>query len=187
MTCAHSDSVMLHALQALSADEVSALEAHLDECARCRRDMDALRPVVDSFSAWPKDLLRPTTPLWARLARRIGEGTEEATPDDDWEEPEWKEAAPGLWYQLLAADPSTHLVTMLVRLEPGVGYPPHVHAGVEELHLLDGELWIDDRKLRPGDYNRAEGGTTDKRVWSETGCTCVLVTSHRDVLEQAGS
>jgi anti-sigma factor ChrR (cupin superfamily) len=71
---------------------------------------------------------------------------------------------------------------MLVRLAPNVEYPPHRHAGVEELHLLDGELWIDDRKLLPGDYNFAQAPSGDKRVWSETGCTCVLVTSTRDVL-----
>jgi hypothetical protein len=71
---------------------------------------------------------------------------------------------------------------MLVRLAPGSCYPPHTHAGVEELHLLDGELWIDDRKLYPGAYNRAEPGTGDERVWSETGCTCVLITSTLDKL-----
>ncbi len=71
---------------------------------------------------------------------------------------------------------------MLVRLAPGVVYPPHTHAGVEELHLLDGELWIDERKLFAGDFNRAESGTSDQLVWSETGCTCVLVTSLRDTL-----
>jgi hypothetical protein len=41
---------------------------------------------------------------------------------------------------------------------------------------------IDDRKLCAGDHHRAEPGTTDRRVWSETGCTCLLVTSVRDVL-----
>jgi len=71
---------------------------------------------------------------------------------------------------------------MLVRLAAGAEYPPHTHAGVEELYLLDGELWIDHRKLYPGDYNRAEPGTSDERVWSETGCTCVLVTSTKDAL-----
>ena len=55
-------------------------------------------------------------------------------------------------------------------------------AGVEELHLLQGELRIDARKLLPGDYNRAEPGTADKRVWSETGCMCVLMTSTKDAL-----
>ena len=71
---------------------------------------------------------------------------------------------------------------MLVRLAPNVDYPPHSHAGVEELHLLEGELWINDHKLVPGDYNRAEPGTADTRVWSETGCTCVLITSYNDIL-----
>jgi anti-sigma factor ChrR (cupin superfamily) len=48
---------------------------------------------------------------------------------------------------LLAADAERHLVSMLVRLAPGASYPTHTHAGVEELHLLHGELWIEDRKL----------------------------------------
>jgi anti-sigma factor ChrR (cupin superfamily) len=71
---------------------------------------------------------------------------------------------------------------MLVRLTPGTEYPPHRHAGIEELYLLDGELVIDDKTLQPGDYIRGEPGTTDHRVWSGTGCTCVLLTSTRDVL-----
>ena len=48
--------------------------------------------------------------------------------------------------------------------------------------MLEGELWIDERKHYPGAYNRAEAGTADKRVWSETGCMCVLITSPRDEL-----
>ena len=83
---------------------------------------------------------------------------------------------------MLASDEDTGVVSMLVRLVPGGEYPPHTHAGVEELHLLDGELWIDERKLFPGDYNKAAPGTGDKRVWSETGCLCVLITSSADRL-----
>jgi len=71
---------------------------------------------------------------------------------------------------------------MLVRLAPGTEYPPHRHGGVEELHLLHGELMIGDRKLYPGDYHQAEAGSVDHRVWSETGCTCVLITSYNDAL-----
>jgi anti-sigma factor ChrR (cupin superfamily) len=83
---------------------------------------------------------------------------------------------------ILATDTEQDRVSMLVRLAPGVNYPPHTHAGVEELHLLHGELWINERKLYPGDYNRADPGTADTRVWSETGCTCVLITSTGDVI-----
>ena len=132
------------------------------------------------------DILRPSTSLWERLAQRVAAetGTEPLLPEprERSAEPEWNEVAPGIFCQLLATDSGRDIVSMLVRLAPGTDYPPHSHAGVEELHLLDGELWIDDRKLHAGDYNRAEPGTADKRVWSETGCTCVLITSTRDVL-----
>lgn len=118
-----------------------------------------------------------------RLADRIGsEYRGSAKPSTTWREPEWSQVAPGISVKVLADDTDRHVVGMIVRLVPGGEYPPHVHAGCEELHLLQGELWIDDRKLNPGDYNRAELGTRDKRVWSETGCTCVLITSTRDIL-----
>jgi anti-sigma factor ChrR (cupin superfamily) len=99
-----------------------------------------------------------------------------------WSEPEWEQVAPGIECKLLATDSERHRVSMLVRLAPGASYPAHTHAGVEELHLLSGELWIDERKLFPGDYNYGASGARDERVWSETGCTCVLVTSTKDVL-----
>jgi hypothetical protein len=38
--------------------------------------------------------------------------------------------------------------------------------------------------LHPGDYNYGEPGSSDQRVYSETGCTCVLITSLSDVLHQ---
>ena len=123
--------------------------------------------------------------LWGRLAQRIADetgGVPLSTAPPPWSEPEWEEVAPGLSCKLLATDTENNRASMLVRLAPGVAYPPHSHAGIEELHLLDGELWINDRKLYPGDYNRAEPGTADQRVWTATGCTCVLITSPGDVL-----
>ena len=183
--CQHSELVCSYAVRALPAPEVAAVEAHLASCPHCRRELETLRPIVDSFASWPTDVLRPAASLQQRLAERIAAetGTEPvAPPARQWSEPQWEEVSPGIFCKLLATDTERHRVSMLVRLLPGVEYPPHTHAGVEELHLLDGELWIDDRKLFPGDYNHAVAGTGDKRVWSETGCTCVLITSTRDVL-----
>ena len=131
------------------------------------------------------DILSPDASLQERLAQRIAReagGEPVSVPRPQGAEPAWEEVAPGIFCKLLANDAKRHRVSMLVRLLPNVSYPPHIHAGVEELHLLDGELWIEDRKLVPGDYNRAEAGSGDQRVWSETGCTCVLITSSRDVL-----
>jgi len=96
--------------------------------------------------------------------------------------PEWDEVAPGIFCKKLATDTEKNCVSMLVRLAPGTEYLPHRHAGIEELHLLHGELMIDEKKLYPGDYNRAEVDSVDYRVWTETGCTCVLLTSTKDVI-----
>ena len=183
--CEHSERSCAFALQALPANEIAAAEAHIGGCPDCRREVQALRPVLDGLAAWPTDVLRPPMSLQARLARRIAEETGRepiAPPPPSWSEPDWEQVAPGIECKLLADDAERHRVSMLVRLAPGASYPPHTHAGVEELHLLDGELWIDDRKLVPGDYNYGAPGDGDDRVWSETGCTCLLVTSTNDRL-----
>ena len=183
--CGQLEVAAAYAIGALPAAEVPGFEAHLASCEHCQRELDALRPIVDSFMAWPADVLRPSSSLQGRLASRIAAergGPPALPPPSGYREPEWEEVAPGIFCKLLANDTERHRVSMLVRLLPGVEYPPHIHAGLEELYLLDGELWIDDRKLYPGDYNRAEAPSGDKRVWSETGCTCVLITSTKDIL-----
>jgi anti-sigma factor ChrR (cupin superfamily) len=182
--CEQSEVTCAYAAQALAPSEVAAAEAHIAACADCRRELEGLRPAVDRFVAWPTDVLRPTTSLQARLATRIAEETGKHVPPPAprWSEPDWEQVAPGIECKLLATDTERHRVSMLVRLAPGASYPAHTHAGVEELHLLDGELWIDERKLYPGDYNYGAPGAGDERVWSETGCTCVLITSTKDTL-----
>src|SRR5687768_1516954 len=152
----HADLVFMHALQAVPASEAAVVEERMTSCAECREEMETLRPVVESLSAWPTDVLRPSASLWERLAVRVAASSAEAPPSpapERWEEPDWKEAAPGISVKVLATDTDTDRVTMLVRLAPGTDYPSHRHAGLEELYLLDGELMIDDRVLYPGDYN----------------------------------
>ena len=177
--------VLLYALHALPTSDVSVVGAHIAACPACRQELETFRPIIESLAARPTEILRPSRSLWERLAQRIGaEAGEELaplTPERQWEL-EWQEAAPGISVKLLATDTDKNRVSMLVRLAPGTAYPPHRHAGIEELHLLHGELMIGDRTLYPGDYNRAEPGTVDHRVWSETGCTCVLLTSLHDAL-----
>jgi anti-sigma factor ChrR (cupin superfamily) len=183
--CQHAAQVSAYVIGTLPSSEAAAFEAHLGSCPHCRQELKTLQPVADAFVFWPTNVLRPSASLQDRLSQRIAADTGEravAPPPSQWDEPEWDEVAPGIFCKLMATDLDTDRVSMLVRLMPGVDYPPHTHAGLEELWLLDGELWIDDRKLHPGDYNRAEAGSGDKRVWSETGCTCVLITSTQDRL-----
>jgi anti-sigma factor ChrR (cupin superfamily) len=181
----HLDSVFLYALQALPLSEIPIVEARISACPDCREEIDTLRPIVDSFVSWPTDVLRPPASLWDRIAKRIaGETGEEpvSLPLQREAKPEWQEAAPGISCKFLATDIEKKRISMLVRLAPGTDYPPHRHGGIEELHVLYGELMIDDKKLGPGDYNRAEADSIDHRVWSDTGCTCLLLTSTEDII-----
>ena len=183
--CENADVTWACALLLLSANEGVEAEAHIASCLDCQRELESMRPVIDQLVSWPTDVLRPTSSLQMRLALRIAEEMGQRPvlpPAPQWSEPEWEQVAPGIECKLLATDTEKHRVSMLVRLAPGASYPPHTHASVEELHLLTGELWIDERKLFPGDYNYAAPGTGDQRVWSETGCTCVLSTSTKDIL-----
>ncbi len=181
----HLDLVFLYALQTLPSREVAAAEGHISACPDCRQEIEKLRPLVGSFVFWPTDVLRPSASLWGPLAQRIAEetGKEPVLPPSQLPaKPEWEEVARGISCKLLATDTEKNCVSMRVRLAPGTDYPPPRHAGVEELHLLHGELTIGDKKLYPGDYNRAEPDSVDHRVRTETGCTCVLVTSTKDVI-----
>jgi quercetin dioxygenase-like cupin family protein len=181
----HLDFVCLFALQCLSPREMAAVEAQILSCEDCQQELETLRPIVGSFVGWSTDVLRPAESLWGRLAKRIA--TETGTrpfvpPLEAPPKPEWEEAAPGIHVKILARNTEIDSVSMLVRLDPETDYPAHRHAGTEELHLLHGILKVDDRTLYPGDFIHAEAGSVDHRVWSETGCTCFLMTSTADNL-----
>jgi anti-sigma factor ChrR (cupin superfamily) len=183
--CSRADEVSLYALSTLSAAEARDLEMHIGSCGDCREHLAGLQPIVDSFAAWPTAILRPSAALWDQLITRLAaetDGKVVSSRPAEWIEPDWEEVARGISCKMLSSDSQRDRVCMLVRLAPDTAYPPHQHAGTEELHLLDGELWINDRKLFPGDYNSAVAGTADRRVWSETGCTCLLITSPSDVI-----
>ena len=181
----HLDRVFLFVLQALPVRETASVEAQISSCEDCRRELETLRPVVQSFVGWSTDVLRPPESLWNRLSNRIASelGTQPLVPPPVAPlKPEWEQAAPGIHVKILAKNAENDSVSMLVRLDPGTDYPGHTHAGTEELHLLHGVLKVDERTLYPGDFIHNEAGSMDHRVWSETGCTCFLMTSTEDAL-----
>src|SRR5258706_6053937 len=73
--CDQAELVSAYALHALPSSDVAAVEAHLSSCPQCRRELDMLRPLIDSFVSWPTDVLRPAASLQERLARRIAAET----------------------------------------------------------------------------------------------------------------
>ena len=105
--CGQVEQVCAYALRALPESETLAIEAHLASCPDCAHELDSLRPVLASFAAWPRDVLRPPASLQVRLARRIAAGVGKELPlpaARQWFEPEWEDVAPGISGKLLARD-----------------------------------------------------------------------------------
>lgn len=123
-------------------------------------------------------VLCPSESLWDRLACRIAAETGVRAlpaPRQPWSEPDWEEVAPGVSWKEFAVDVENERLSLLVRLAPAARFPQCMQQALEELYLLHGELWINGRRFSPGECNHTESGDAHPRVWSETGCTCVLI------------
>ena len=66
------DNVALYALGVLPGDEARAVAAHLQTCAQCRAEYDALRPAVTAAAvANAQDAPAPSPLLRARIMREV--------------------------------------------------------------------------------------------------------------------
>ena len=183
--CGLEQQLFRFAANRLDLREWAEIETHVAGCASCREDLAVLTRLLNT--TWG-EMLAPSSSLWDRLIERIEEpssSSRPARPGTRLADPKWTEVSAGIWCKLLSTDKQGDRVSLLVHLKPNVDYPPHRHAGREELYLLDGELIVNDSKIYPGDFYSSDSGTSDYRVWSETGCTCLLITSPNDELARA--
>ena len=88
--------------------------------------------------------------------------------------------APGCWAKTLFVEKETSIATSLIRMDPGTHFPRHRHAGAEEVFLLEGDLVVEGQKMKPGDYCRAETGSTHSESYTESGCVFLLKASQLD-------
>jgi quercetin dioxygenase-like cupin family protein len=67
----------------------------------------------------------------------------------------------------------------MVKAEPGVLYPRHRHAGIEEIYMLEGELIIGTEVYGVGDYIRSHPGSIHAPI-TTTGCMFFIKSSLDD-------
>jgi len=79
----------------------------------------------------------------------------------------WIVSGPGVKVCLLSGD--AQVVSMLVRFEAGAGVNDHHHALDEDCLVLEGEMFLGDILLQPGDYQLAPAGGGHFGEFSDVG------------------
>ena len=87
----------------------------------------------------------------------------------------WRETFPGVRHKTLSVDEARDVVMLLVEMAPGARFPDHSHdQSSDEGLVISGDLVMDGRELRAGDYYHAEIGTRHMNITSPSGCTALL-------------
>jgi anti-sigma factor ChrR (cupin superfamily) len=91
---------------------------------------------------------------------------------------DWRETGiPGVRERVLYHDPARNILTRLLRVDPGMKIPAHIHKGAEECYVLEGDLQSFGSTFHPGDYMRAPSRSRHTVSYSEHGCLLLLSTA----------
>lgn len=88
----------------------------------------------------------------------------------------WPPFAPGIQRRVLWQRDGQ--AAMLYCAQPGAQVPQHSHGHDEECLMVQGELFLDDLLLQPGDYQLAPAGTGHRITETDTG---VVIYAHGDL------
>jgi anti-sigma factor ChrR (cupin superfamily) len=81
----------------------------------------------------------------------------------------------GIFLHALRRDEETGDSTVLIRMEPGCGYPAHRHNGVEEILILQGGYRDQQGEHRAGDYVLNEAGSEHHPVALCEAEACIMI------------
>jgi anti-sigma factor ChrR (cupin superfamily) len=85
----------------------------------------------------------------------------------------WIEMGPGNKMKVIYHDPVSDMLTILSKLEPGSGIPPHVHEDLEQTFVLEGSLVDNEGECRAGNFViRAKGSR--HAPTAPKGCTMLV-------------
>lgn len=88
----------------------------------------------------------------------------------------WPDFAPGIQRRVLWQREGQ--AALLYYAQPGAQVPHHTHGHDEECLMVQGELFLDDLLLQPGDYQLAPAGTGHQVTATDTG---VVIYAHGDL------
>jgi hypothetical protein len=86
---------------------------------------------------------------------------------------------PGVTIAIVHTDQIKREIVGFLKVQGGVRYPLHRHAGTEEIFMLEGDLAIEDQVYGVGDYIRSAPGSSHS-PYSHSGCQFFFHTSMDD-------
>src|SRR5262245_59765486 len=119
----------------------------------------------------------PRADLRQQLMDRVRAATEPAgfvfhwTRDEQW----LPHPVPGIKMRVLALNKKHGYTTLLLDVAPGTRFPAHHHGGAEECYVVSGSLFTCGRRLVAGDFVHADADTDHGELWTDEGCTVILV------------
>jgi quercetin dioxygenase-like cupin family protein len=85
----------------------------------------------------------------------------------------WIQNALGQKIKVIYYNPVTGLLTILSKLEPGAGIPPHTHEDLEQTFVLEGSLVDDEGECTAGNFVIRAKGSRHSPV-APKGCTMLV-------------
>jgi anti-sigma factor ChrR (cupin superfamily) len=85
----------------------------------------------------------------------------------------WVDSGPGNKMKVIYYDKNTEMLTLLTKLEPGAGIPPHMHEDLEQTFVLEGSLLDHEGECTAGNFViRAKGSR--HAPTAPNGCTMLV-------------
>ena len=97
--------------------------------------------------------------------------------DDQWQ----PHPVPGIRMKVLSVNRKSGYTTLLLDVKPGTRFPAHHHDGDEECYVISGSVNTLGRRLGPGDFLHADGGTDHAELWTDEGARVLLVVPADDL------
>jgi putative transcriptional regulator len=176
------ETLLAHAVGALSAGSSLAIRVHLETCAYCRSTMRFLDLVGAALiAAREHKPLRNQVAARARaaLAAQRNDAREPAPRPsliDGLELGPWRPMGPGLYSAAVGGVFAADETVSLLRGDAGAVIPPHSHTGIERFVVLEGGFGIEDTLYGPGDYIEAGVEVVHSPyVLADAECVCLSV------------
>lgn len=74
---------------------------------------------------------------------------------------------------------------LMLACAPGATFPPHDHAGSEDVYILSGSAELEGQMLQEGDHIHAEPGSHHHDMVSQAGCRALIITSRKNYSPRA--